>query len=49
MDGAQVRVFREWIAQRVLIVHKEAGRFRVQLIQIEPGGEADLYGQVCML
>ena len=49
VDGAQVRVFRERIAQRGLVVHEEADRLRLQLIQIEPRGEADLHGQVRML
>ena len=49
VDGAQVRVFGERIAQRGLVVHEEADRFGFQLVQIEPRGKADLHGQVGML
>ena len=37
-----MRVFRERIAQRGFVVHKEANRLGFQLIQIEPRGEMSL-------
>ena len=49
VDGAQVRVLRERIAQRGFVVHEEADGFGFQLVQIEPRGKADLHGQVRML
>ena len=45
----QMRAFRKWVTQRSFVVNEEADGFRLQLVHIEAGGEADLHGQFRML
>ena len=44
-----MRVFCERITQCGLVVHEEANRFRLQLVQIKARGKADLHSQVGVL
>jgi hypothetical protein len=44
-----VRILGEGVAQRSFVIHKEAHRFRFQLVQIEPRSKTDLHGQIRVL
>ena len=49
MDRAQVRVFRERIAQCGLVIHEETERFGFQFVQVEARSKTDLHCQIGML
>jgi len=49
VDRAQVRVFRERIAQCGLVIHEETERFGFQFVQVEACSKTDLHCQIGML